>query len=267
MKLTPAHTVLIFSDLDGCLLNSTDYDFTPAVGQLERIRQAEIPLILSSSKTEPEMRRLADAMQLADAPLICENGGIVIWSRSPTATDAPTLLGRSRPAILEVLQQLKTDYQFRSFEDLQVDGVAQATNLPAPQAALALARSSTEPLIWDDDPGKIDAFGSALADRGLTLTRGGRFWHVAGPTTKGQGMQCVLQRWQPNAPAQLISIAIGDSPIDQSMLEIADYPIVVPGIDGRVRVQVDRGAVRTADQPGAAGWASAVGGVLDELSV
>ena len=262
--------VLVFSDLDGCLLNKADYRFDDAKPTLARIAEAKILLILASSKTEPEMRRIATEMQLADAPLICENGGAVFWSNQTTdGAASPLVLGTPRSEILEVLAKLKQEFHFQSFEDLGVEGVAKSTNLPPDRAALALERSSTEPLTWLDDTDRIPSFRVQLETHGLTLTRGGRFWHVAGKTSKGVGMQQVCKRFdeQLDGSERHQTLAIGDSPIDQSMLDLADFPIGIPSPDGVVHVQANAQNGVIASKPGAAGWAESVSQVLDLLSL
>lgn len=256
-------SIAIFSDLDGCLLNKSDYSFEAAVPVLKRIRELHIPLVLASSKTEVEMRRIADAMQLQDAPLICENGGVVFRSRKSVGSDNQVVLGIERTRILDTLRQLKSNFRFESFEDLGVEGVARHTDLSRENAEQAIQRACTEPLLWHDDIERIADFGESLAASGLSLTRGGRFWHVAGQTNKGQAMRYVAEQW---LSPETQSVAIGDSPIDQSMLDLADYPIAIPAPDGVVHVRVDGKNSRVAINPGAAGWADTVSQLLDALN-
>jgi mannosyl-3-phosphoglycerate phosphatase len=258
--------IFIFSDLDGCLLNKHDYSFEAAIPVLSRIRDCQIPLILASSKTVVEMRALAADMQLNDAPLICENGGAIYWTNRDVEDPASEVLGTDRTSILRTLRKLKPQFQFASFEDLQVEGVMQATDLPLDRAKAALQRRSTEPLLWKDAPDKIDRFRAELAEASLTLTKGGRFWHVAGRTTKGLAMQRVIERHNDNQEGEITTLAIGDSPIDQSMLDIADYPIAIPSPDGVVRVEAKAHNGTVASQAGATGWAEAVTRVLDKLA-
>lgn len=255
--------IAIFSDLDGCLLNKSDYSFQAAVHVLSRVRNLGIPLILASSKTEAEMRGIADAMGLEDAPLICENGGVVFKSRKSADSNSKVVLGSERTTILDTLRQLKPNFRFESFNDLGVEGVALHTDLSRENAERAMQRACTEPLLWHDEAVRIEEFRVSLSASGLSLTRGGRFWHVAGQTNKGQAMRYVWEHW---LDPESTSIAIGDSPIDQSMLDIADYPIAIPAPDGVVHVRVEGKNSRVATTPGAAGWADTVSHVLDALN-
>ena len=259
---------IVFSDLDGCLLNKQDYSFDAAIGVLNELKQKGIPLVLASSKTETEMREIASEMRLDDAPLICENGGVLFWTRETqdTGTTRRVVLGVEREQILACLDGLKSKFQFRSFRDLQVDGVAAATDLPREKAQRALQRDCTEPLLWDDSPDRIPEFEELLVAAGLTLTRGGRFWHVAGKTNKGVAMQRVLDEWPYCQEATCVSLAIGDSPIDQGMLDRADYPIAIPDPDGVVHITAGGKNGRCAARAGAIGWADEVSAVLGELA-
>jgi mannosyl-3-phosphoglycerate phosphatase len=256
--------LVIVTDLDGCLLNKHDYAFAPAVPVLDRCSRAHIPVILSSSKTEAEMTPLADELGLSTHHLICENGGVVIW-REPDTSIEREVLGAKRERIREVLDSLRANFAFRSFSDLGVEGVAKTTDLPLRKAAQACDRHCTEPLLYDGPTGAESEFRTALEAAGLSLTRGGRFWHVAGHTTKGAGMAVVLKRLEQTHGSRR-SIAIGDSPIDQSMLDIADYPIAIPQPDGTVLVSPGENGL-TAEQPGSPGWAATVSSLFDRLGV
>ena len=46
---------VIYTDLDGTLLDHVTYTFHPALDALELIEKKKIPLIISTSKTRPEI--------------------------------------------------------------------------------------------------------------------------------------------------------------------------------------------------------------------
>ena len=68
-----------------------------------------------------------------------------------------------------------------------------------------------------------------------------------------------------HAPQRLTTIAIGDSPIDQSMLDLAEFPIGIPAPDGLAHVEVNVHNGYLATKSGARGWAESVAQVLDHL--
>ncbi len=260
--------LILFTDLDGCLLNKHDYDWSPAAATLQILSTRQIPVILNSSKTVAEMTQLARELGLAGKTFISENGSVIRWGdelekgKSDSPTGEIEVIGASRDDILAVLKQLKPQFRFRSFANLGLDGVIHETQLSHEKAELAMARQGTEPLLWDDSDEHRSEFEQALHTHQLTLTKGGRFWHVAGQTNKGEAMQRVAKRLsQPDSTT--LTAAIGDSPIDQSMLDRADVPIGIPTPSGLGVKIASRGIVAT--QQGAAGWAEAVTKLLSRI--
>ena len=249
--------ILIFSDLDGCLLNHDDYSFPGAQSALGLIHQHNIPLILASSKTEAEMLGWAETIGGVDW-IICENGGIV---RHGEDRFQP---GQDRSKIVEILQDLKTEYEFRSYTEMGVEGVMEATGLSREQAEKSCDRQTTEPLQWLDADSKIAAFQEAIEVAGLTCTRGGRFWHIAGQVTKGTGMQFVIDKLNSD-DTSVTTIALGDSPIDISMLKLADYAVVVPNPRTQALMSFDHKQRIVAPHPGSDGWGAAMLEILSKL--
>lgn len=249
---------VIVSDLDGCLLDSS-YSFQEAEPALRTIHELQIPLILASSKTEAEMLPIAESVG-TDWPIICENGGLVSWrgyQRKDSSEDR-TIVGVDRQQILEILEPLHEKFRFRSFATMGLDGIVETTGLAPGAAALAAQRLTTEPLKWDDAETQLEVFGDLLRSKGLTFTRGGRFWHVAGKVTKGDGMDSVLRAISEKQKQTVSAVAVGDSPIDLPMLNRADRAIIVPSENGVVRIQTNHPRFRVAPQPGPAGWNAAI---------
>mgnify|MGYP002626636661 CR=1 FL=1 len=75
--------LLIFTDVDGCLLNKADYRYDAALPALERLRRLQVPLILCSSKTAAELSELHRELDLGEAPFIPENGGAIVRPANP----------------------------------------------------------------------------------------------------------------------------------------------------------------------------------------
>ena len=73
----PKPRLLLFSDLDGTLLDHDSYDWSPAKPALKKLAASNIPVVLNSSKTAGEIRTVRE--QLGNtAPFIVENGAAVI---------------------------------------------------------------------------------------------------------------------------------------------------------------------------------------------
>ncbi len=255
-------SMVVFTDLDGCFLNE-DYTYQESLPVLNRLKANEIPVVLVSSKTEAEMSPLVSELEL-ESPFVCENGGVISWNDiQNTSASSRTSLGVPRPQILDLLASLKNDFGFRSFSDLGVEGISRLTGLDLGQADRAARRFTNEPLVWDDDEGRIEDFRRRLEAADLTLTRGGRFWHVAGRVDKGAGVRQVLE-WWPVSEGHRLTVSVGDSPIDLPMLMQTDIAIVIPQPGVGVQLHLQHPCVHQACHPGAQGWAEGISKILDE---
>ena len=68
--------LIVFSDLDGTLLDHGNYSHSAAAPALARLRHLEVPLILASSKTAAEIVPLRDELGFSDCEAIVENGSV-----------------------------------------------------------------------------------------------------------------------------------------------------------------------------------------------
>lgn len=259
MKL---NELIIFTDLDGCLLNKHDYEWRAAESCLTRLRDLRVPVVMASSKTVSEMERIAEEIPCVPAPFIAENGGAIRWGPlRQEGDDEMECTGISRTDILNLLTQLKSRFRFRSFRDLGLYGVMKCTDLEEDRARPAMDRHSTEPLLWDDSDANREQFARILRENDLTLTKGGRFWHVAGKTSKGEALQRVMQRFRTENSTV---VAIGDSPIDQSMLDVVNIPVGMR-VGGVLNVQLRCPPGIVPNSEGALGWAEAVSEILERF--
>jgi len=68
------NNILVFTDLDGTLLDSDTYSYKSALPALKLIKNKKIPLIFCSSKTKSEIEMYRKRIG-NDDPFISENGG------------------------------------------------------------------------------------------------------------------------------------------------------------------------------------------------
>lgn len=223
---------LIFTDLDGTLLDHNNYSFTPALPALKIIKERSIPLIINSSKTANEIKTLRHQLK-NQHPFIVENGAAVFipdhYFSGLTEFPHCLMLGTARNKILQVLNELKTQHHFlfENFASLSNDRIVEMTGLTHHQAAMANDRIGSEPLSWLGDKASRIKFAGLLLQRGLKLLKGGRFWHVQGQVDKALAMRFLIQQYQKTSDTGFFTIALGDSENDRSMLESADVAVVV----------------------------------------
>lgn len=231
--------LLVFSDLDGSLLDHYSYSFEAAREQLEALRRAAIPVILASSKTRAEIEPLRLALG-NEHPFIVENGAAVFVPEgyfpqppSGTARDGGYWVRHwvpPRTHWLELLTRLKADYgaDFVSFHDAGAAGIEALTGLDCAAAARANQRDFSEPLRWLGEPGRKAAFIGALEAAGARVQQGGRFLAVAGDCDKGRALCWLRDLYAAQDPARDVhDIAIGDSQNDCAMLEVAETALLI----------------------------------------
>ena len=220
--------LLIFSDLDGTLLDHHTYDWQPAADWLARLKQHDVPVILCSSKTPVEITQWQTTLGLTGLPFIAENGAAIQYAGPESAPQPLTQSGITRAQIGDVLHTLRRDFRFTGFLNVDARQVCSWTGLSLEQAELAMQRTASEPLIWEDSPERLDTFRAALNQAGLGLTQGGRFWHVADiQAGKGRGAKAIITFYQQQDGFRRQVLGLGDAPNDVSLLNEMDYAVVI----------------------------------------
>lgn len=272
---TPGPPLLVFTDLDGTLLDEDSYSFASAAPALARLRELQIPLIAATSKTLPEAAAINTALGNPH-PCIIENGSAVCapvgYFPEPLASvdNGGYEVVRCGPDygwLTAELARLRDEqgYRFNGFADMSDATVARLTNLTSSAAHNARQRLASEPLVWEDSREALDRFGEELRRRGLRLLRGGRFWHVLGVADKGTALNWLVGVYRKNGLARPITVALGDSPNDLDMLRAADVPVVIRRKDGSHLALPGKQGARLSDQAGPQGWSSSVLQILHEL--
>lgn len=253
--------ILIFTDLDGTLLDSHTYDWQPAAPWLYRLRERNIPLILCSSKTAAEMLHLQQTLGLQGLPLIAENGAVVqLDAHWQTQPHYPRRInGISHSEIHIVLNSLreKMHFKFTTFDDVDEQTIVDWTGLNRTQAALTRLHEASVSLIWRDSDERMTLFADQLEQMGLQFVHGARFWHVLDASVgKDQAANELIaiyhQLWQ-KRPATL---GLGDGPNDAPLLDVMDYAVVVKGLNREgVHLQhIEPSRVYRTQHEGPEGW-------------
>lgn len=181
--------LIVFTDLDGTLLDHHSYSWRAAKPAMARLGANGIPLILNSSKTAAEIRELQNMMGLR-APFIAENGAAVVIPSGclGNAEEEVVHVGASYEEVVRtLLVQREGGAQFRSFDDLSAAEVAALTRLTVAEAARAKQRLATVPLKWDGTEAELAQFCAALELEGLRLVQGGRFGMPWAPLIRPRG--------------------------------------------------------------------------------
>lgn len=250
---------IIFTDLDGTLLDQRDYSFSAALSALKKIEEMKIPLIINSSKTCAEIIDLQSRMSIYQ-PFISENGAAIYLPVAMKAANETLqtddfrshAFARSHVEVLGILHALRKEnqYQFAGFSDWGVQAIKTATGLTLAQSTLASLRDYTEPLIWQDSQERLNIFTDQLKEHGLITQQGGRFLSVTDKVDKAQAMQWLCEQ----LGGEHCVIALGDSHNDEAMLNVADIAVVIKSKHSeKLTITKPKEVIRT-NLPGPAGW-------------
>ncbi len=250
-------SLIVFTDLDGTLLDHATYSHAAAAPALDALKRHGIPLILATSKTAAEVADLHAHLDLS-TPAIVENGAGLY---RPGDTDGEAGDYTRLRAALADLRPGPAE-AFLGFGDIGPEGVARATGLSPGAAMRAAARRFSEPGLWQGDAAGLCAFVAALDTRGITARQGGRFLTLSFGATKAARMAGIMAELGRNT-----AIALGDAPNDAEMLEAADHGVIirndhgapVPALPGE-----SLGRIHRTTLPGPAGWNEAILGLLTE---
>jgi mannosyl-3-phosphoglycerate phosphatase family len=244
--------LLIFTDLDGTLLDHETYDAAPARPALERLARLGAPVILASSKTAAEILPWQERLGLTRWPAIVENGAAL--AEGPFDDSG---YRRLRAALADL------GAPFRGFGDMEAGEVAAVTGLDLPSAGLAKQRAHSEPGLWQGTEAGLAGFLDALAAWGITARRGGRFLTLSWGGTKAGRMAELAARFRPE-----VTVALGDAPNDTEMLAAADWAVVVRNDHGPgVAPLPDETRVIRTTAPGPEGWREGMEAVLGRLGI
>jgi len=265
---------LIFTDLDGSLLNHNDYSFSDAKCALKFIRSKSIPLIFCSSKTRMEIEILQKAAGIRD-PFIVENGSAIYIPKDyeiNCSKDAQVIgeyrlimLGLNYMAIRSFVSSISKDYQVKGFGDMSAAEISELSGLSLEQAGMAKMREFTEPFIIGNRK-MIPALRASANLRGIAITEGGRFYHFIGSgSNKGLALGRLRSIYSRTRLREMLTIGIGASPNDFPILSCVDIPVLIPHPDGSY-ADIDLPGMIRARYPGSMGWNDAVTSIIERLS-
>ena len=254
---------IVFTDLDGTLLDHESYCWHEAENALQLLKELEVPIIFNTSKTMREVRELQEQLSVRH-PFITENGMVTsIPAGYFPGVDKDTHLFHGKPykTVRRILTSLRNNhgFEFVGFGDCSPAQIAEFSGLLPFEASYASDRKASEPIIWQDSDKGLNFFEQLLRDEGLYLTRGGRFYHVSGKGNKGLAVQRLLERFETHFPDyEWISIGLGDGLNDLPMLEVVNYPVLIRSDHGSAPDISHLSYILETTHTGSRGWNEAI---------
>jgi len=259
--------LVVFTDLDGTLLDHATYSFEPARPALDALAEAGVPVVFCTSKTRAETERWRRALGNVH-PFIVENGGAAFVPEGYFGPGARfdrqdagygvIEYGRPYVELRRALAAIRaaTGLPLRGFGDMDLDEIARRCGFSREEAALAAKREYDEPFVGADS-NALAAVIRAAGEAGLRVVSGGRFHHLVGGVDKGRAVRA-LQALYDRDRGPVRSAGLGDSPNDEPMLRAVDIPVLVRRPDGRHFDGLHLPGLVIASYAGPEGWREAV---------
>lgn len=263
--------LVVFTDLDGTLLDHRTYSFEPARPALEALLEAGVPLVFCTSKTRLETERWRRSLANVH-PFIVENGGAVFVPEGYFGSDAAfdrreggfglLEFGRPYEELRRALGAIRTatGLPLRGFGDMAVEEIAALCGFSREEAALAAMREYDEPFTGADGPALARVVAAAEAE-GLKIVSGGRFHHLVGGSDKGRAVRALTDLYS-RSRGPVRTAGLGDSPNDEPMLREVDLPVLVRKPDGGHAGAIHLPGLSIAPYAGPEGWREAVLDIL-----
>jgi mannosyl-3-phosphoglycerate phosphatase len=257
---------VLFTDLDGTLLDRDHYTYEAAAPALWELRRQRVPVVFCSSKTRAELEYWRTRLE-NHHPFIAENGGAIFVpqgyfpfpiSHTREYSDYEVIeLGSPHQELLDCLQTAseESDCRVLGFHIMTAAEISLHSGLPLEQAQLAKEREYDEPfLILDLE--RAPLLLSAIESHGKQWTRGGRFYHILGQCHKGRAVQTLANIYG-KLGEPVITIGLGDRFNDAALLNSVDFPIIVwSKVASLVKTEVPNAKI--TDAAGPSGWNEAV---------
>jgi mannosyl-3-phosphoglycerate phosphatase len=268
---------LIFTDLDGTLLDHETYGWQAAEPAFRECQRRGIPVVLVSSKTRAEMVMVRAQLDIS-SPFISENGGGIFFEKGTFGALEPLAktvmeqglcklpLGTAYENLVKCLGEIKKElgWRIRGFSDMTLQEISERTGLDHSGALMASQREFDEPfVVLEPRFPEESVLSEAAKRRGYRITTGGRFHHLHGENDKGQATD-KIKSWYWKLHGNVTTIALGDSPNDFPMLQRADFPVLVRSKRDFPDLEKAMPNLRRTREKGPKGWNSAVAGILEE---
>ena len=262
---------IVFTDLDGTLLDEENYSFEPALNAIEELKRLSVPIVLCSSKTKGEIEFYRDKIAI-NAPFIVENGGAIFipdkyfshkYSFDLSQNSYKIIkLGLNYSMLVSRLKELRKSLgiDIICLSELSAQEISKITRLRQQEALLSKQREYIEPFMLNQvNAREKELLFKEIKRCGLHITKGNIFYHLQGSNNKGKAVRRLMDIYK-QAYSKIISIGLGDSLNDLPMLKSVDIPILIRKKDLSYNREIKDAIVdiHISSQAGPEGWNTAI---------
>jgi mannosyl-3-phosphoglycerate phosphatase family protein len=277
--LAPRH--LIFSALEGALVDPRMESFAGAEEALSELDRRKIAYVLLTSHTREEIvpirRKLGH-----NHPFVTENGGGIFFPdgyfslRIPgsvrTARYLSIAQGRPYADVCEALDDIAEECAVgvAGFHHMSLREIADNTGMRPKNAELSRAREFDEPFYFTSaDEKAIARFVETARARGFDARQGPTFWHLSAGCDSARAVRTLSKLFREATHIKLQLVGIGSGEQDLPWLRALDHAILLPETRaiGSPSEQSEQSTgqntcrgrtIVAGDAPGPAGWNQAI---------
>ena len=224
------NNVLLFTDLDGTLLNKKTFEFKAALDLIKNCISKGINIIPNSSKTDLELDEICENLKIPKV-YISENGscicGLNFFSKK---LNKKVFLSRSKQIIFKSFTD-NIDFKLQKkcliLENETLKIQLKTLGLPKNKLFKAMNRKFSMPFIFLGNKEEEIALKKNVKEYGLSIQFGGRVLSLGDKVSKGNAMMKFMSILSNETNKNYISICVGDNENDFDMLDKCDYPCLV----------------------------------------
>ena len=234
---------LIFTDLDGTLLDHENYSFGANKKTISTIINNKNEIIFNTSKTFSECKKLLKELKLSNMPFSTENGAVLYFPKirfnKIKNSSSFEKYWKVRTAKLssknwhQFLLKKQKKFNFLIAQDLSPKILKKYTNLD--NTSKMLNREASQIILWKDSLVNLKKFKNVLkSEKKGVLIQGSRFMQVSSVCNKRIAKKLISHAYdyQFYGTYSKNTIALGDSKNDIDMLNSANYPCLIKNRSG-----------------------------------
>jgi mannosyl-3-phosphoglycerate phosphatase len=273
--LAPRH--VIFTRVEGALLDSGSQSWAPAADALDEIGRRRTPLILATHSTRAELEPFRRKIEHGH-PFITEDGGglflpdgyfsLALEGAARAGLYFCVPFGQPYAAVTEALAEIAAESRASvvGYSQMSARELAQNTGAPLRDAELARQREFSERFFFVGDVEKAATRFTRIAkERRWDTIPGDPFWLLRSGNDERRAVRYAMRLYRTSMRSRLSSVGIGSSIWDLPLLLSVDHPIILPGAQDVANAELTARVPNATlgEAPGARGWNEVVLSVLE----
>lgn len=260
------NNILLFTDLDGTLLNKKTFEFKAALDLVKNCVKKGINIIPNSSKTDLELNEICEDLGIPKV-YISENGSCIHGLNFLSENlHKEICLSRNKQIIYKSFSD-NVDVNLRQkcfiLENESLKHQIEILGLPEKKIYKALNRKFSFPFIFEGNKDEEIELKKIVKKNGLKIQFGGRVLNLGDEVSKGNAMQKFVSLLSKETKKNYVLICVGDNENDFDMLDKCDYPCLVK--NGSLKKVSFKNQCIFSTQEAPYGWIEVVNETLNKI--